>query len=388
MILPDTKHIINKANNPDGNLRVEIARNFNEIEEFAESWDMLALNAKQQHPAMTHAWISAYLKACLKEGESWFCLFAFDNDDLVGVLPLLVRDYSFLMKRYLMLRTPYDKHTMCVDFLFKEKYGIQVIQTFTNYLNGIYPKVIRLQMGRISCNSGTLEILNYLHGISASYYPHRNVSIIRIEGSFSNFRKSLSKKFTGNLRRSNNSLKKFGNLSFKVINNGKESQESFERFTIMENSGWKGAKGSSIKDKYWGFFDELIRNLAKKKWLEWYFLEAGDQDLAGYMIIPFGRTIYIFQTCYNEEFRSHSPGVVLTEKILEHIFRTGKYDTINFLGDPEWLLRWKVDLKPYYILMISFRNPASFLLTHIPYLLYSKLRYARNTYKAIRRLFK
>ena len=387
MIPADNMHIINNANNPDENLRVKMACKFNEIGNYAESWDMLAINAKQQHPVMTHAWISSYLKTCLKEGESWFCLFAFENDDLVGVLPLLAREYSFLMKRYLMLRTPRDNHTMAVDFLFRENYGKRVIQLFTNYLNGIYPRVIRLQM-RISYRSETLKILNDFHGMSAISYPYRNASIIRIEGSFCNFRKCLSKKFIGNLRRSNNSLKKLGNISFRVINNGKESRESFKRFTIMENSGWKGAKRSSIKDKYWGFFDELIRNLAKKNLLEWYFLEAGDQDLAGYMIIPFGRTIYIFQTCFNEEFRSHSPGVVLTDKMLEYIFATGKYDEINFMGDPKWLLRWKVDLKPYNIVTISFSNPASFFLTHIPYLLYSNLRYARKMNKIIRRLFK
>ena len=383
----DSIHIINKVNNTDENLRVEMACNFNEIDEYAESWDMLAINSKQQHPVLTHAWISAYLKTCLKDGESWFCLFAFENDDLVGVLPLLVWEYSFLMKKYLMLRTPHDNHTMAVDFLFRGKYGKRVIQLFTNYLNGIYPKVIRLQM-RISYKSETLKILNGSHGITAISYPYRNASIIRIEGSFCNFRKNLSKKFIGNLRRSNNALNKFGNISFKVIHNSEESRKSFERFTIMENSGWKGAKGSSIKDKYLGFFDELTRNLAKKNWLEWYFLEAGRQDLAGYMIIPFGRTIYIFQTSFNEEYRSHSPGVVLTDKMLEYIFATGKYDEINFMGDPKWLLRWKVDIKPYNILTISFKNIVSFFLTHIPYLLYSKLRYVRKMNKIIRHLYR
>jgi hypothetical protein len=381
-------HISNNAFKPAGNLRVVIVCSLNKIEEYAESWDMLAVNAKQQHPVMTHAWISAYLKTCMEDGESWFCLFAFENDDLVGVLPLLVREHSFLRKKYLMLRTPGDKHTQSVDFLFKEKYGNQVIKLFINYLGSINPKVIRLQMGRIAYNSETLKIIKNFCGLSASSYPYRNASIIRIEGSFSDFRNTLSKKFIGNIRRSNNSLRKFGNISFAVINDGKESLESFEKFTTMEKSGWKGKKGSSIKDKYWCFFDELIRNLAKRKWLEWYFLKAGSQNLAAYMTIPFGRTTYIFKTCFNEDFRNHSPGVVLTDKMLEYIFATGKYNEINFLSEFKWLLRWKMDLKPYYIITISFKNPVSFLSTRIPYLLYTKLPSVRKMNKIIRSLSK
>lgn len=378
-----------KKNNDD--LRLESARTFNEIDKYADAWNLLALNAPQQHPVLTHSWISAYLKSSLKEGESWFCIFAFDNYELVGILPLLVRESRFLGNKYLLLSTPNYPHTRWVDFLFKEKYGGRVVQLFASYLNGLRPRIIRLTMSHVLCNSPTFDILaEGIHGIYSYSYPNGYASIIPVEGSFNDYKKRLSKKLTGNLRRSNNSLKKLENYSVIVIEDGKDALEDLLSFASIEQSGWKGKNGTAIKYKFWKFFEELVQNMGKNGWLEWYFLETENKRIAGYLTIPFGRSAFILKTGYNEEYRFLSPGSFLTEKLIEHIFSTGKYDVINFFTDFEWLLRWNVERKPYYRLVIAFNNPLSFFSTRLPYIFYSKFTLVRSIrislYRAIRNI--
>ncbi len=54
-----------KAANFNGDLRLEPIRSFDGLDKYADSSNLLALNAPQQHPVLTHSWISAYLKTSL-----------------------------------------------------------------------------------------------------------------------------------------------------------------------------------------------------------------------------------------------------------------------------------------------------------------------------------
>ncbi len=343
------------------------ARDFNELDKYAGSWNLLAFNSPHQHPVLTHSWISTYLKTSIPGGQKWFCLFAFDNNELVGVLPLIANEHRFLGGRYMSLQTPVHPHTMAVDFLFREDYGNRVIRLFAGFLNGMRPRVIRFKMNMVAYNSPSLDILKRgIDQIHSCFYPYSQVSIVPVEGSYNEYKKGLSRKFVANLRRSYSKLEKLGDISFTVINGGADVRENLLSFAAVEQSGWKGRKGTAVRYKFWRFFEELVINMGKREWLQWYFLNSGDKRIAGYLTIPFGRSVFIFKTGYDEEYHNCSPGSLLTEKMLEHIFSSGKYDVINFFSDFKWLLRWNVEQKPYYNVLISFDNPISIIFGRIP----------------------
>jgi len=349
-------------------LRIESARTLDELDKYADSWDLLALHAPRQHPVLTHAWISAYLKTSLPSGESWFCLFAFDGQELVGVLLLLSKETRFFGRKCLRLHTPKHPHTKWLDFLIKEKYENRVIQLFADYLNNLRPRVIRLTMNQVVCNSPTIGILKKgVRGLHPEFQPRGYESVIPVKGSFMNFKEGLPNKLKGNLRRSNNSLKKLGDYNVIVIGKNSDAREELLSFSEIEKSGWKGRAGTAITYKFWDFFEQLVQNMDKKNWLKWYFLESVNKRIAGYMVIPFGRSAIILKTSYDEEYRTLSPGAVLTEKMIEHIFSTGDYDVISFLTDFNWLLRWNVEQNQYYRIIIGFDNWLSVLSTRILY---------------------
>ena len=379
-------NIIKKTTDINSGLNLEFVNSFDQLDKYADSWNLLALNAQRQHPVMSHAWITAYLKTMVKKNESWFCLFAFDNKELIGVFPLLYCEYSFLFNNYIILYTPDYPHTNWIDFLFNEKYGKRVMQLFAEYLNAIRPKVLRLKMSQIPYDSPAIEVLQRgIKGISFSCYQYQHVSIIPVNGSFIDYRRRLPKKMVSNLRRSENLLKKFG--GYKVtIENGKDVMKNLESFATIEASGWKGHNQTSIKDKYWNFFSEFTINMSKKGWLKWYFLEVANKRIAAYMTIFFGRSAFILKTAYHEEYKSVSPGSVLTLKMIEHIFSSGNLDEINFFTDYDWLLRWNVERKPYYNLVISFNNPGSFFFTRLPIIVYSRSPFIRGLKSSIARL--
>ncbi len=360
-------------------LRVEDVRTFEELDKYSDEWNLLALNASQEHPVLTHAWISAYLKTSLNEGETWFCLFVFDNNAMVGVLPLLSRESRFLGKKYLLLSTPCHNHTRWVDFLFREEYAKRVIQLIAEYLNAMRPQVVRLILDQVLCNSPTFDALeDGVHGMYSCRYVNNCASIIYTKGGYSDFKKKLSKSMIRNLRRFHNKFKKLGNYSVNVINSSSDAREDLLSFANIEQSGWKGKKGTAISYQDWKFYDEFTQNMGKKGWLEYYFLETENRKIAGYLTIPFGRSVIVFKTGYDEKYHYVSPGSILTEKMIEHMFSTGKYENINFLTDYKWHSRWNMELKPYYKIVFAFNNPLSFFLTRLPYIIYSKFTPVRR----------
>lgn len=370
-------------------LRIESESTLDGLEKYADAWDLLALNNARQHPVLTHAWVSANLKTCVPPGESWFCLFAFDSQELVGVLPLISKETRFLGRRYLLLQTPIF-HTHWVDFLAKETYENKVIQLFADYLNDLRPRVIRLIMRYVVNSSPTTGILKKgIHGFHPIFKPCGFESIIPVKGTFTDYKNGLSNKLKGNLRRSNNSLKKIGDSKVIITGKNSDAQEELLRFAEIEKSGWKGREGTAIKYRNWEFFEQLVQNMDQKNWLQWFFLEAENKRIAGYMVMPFGRSAIILKTSYHDEYRTLSPGAVLTEKMIEHIFSTGEYDTINFLTDFKWLLRWNVQQNQYYRIIIGFDNWPSLLSTRIRYKIYENIPLVKKLIHFFRRsLFK
>ncbi|MCA1760809.1 MAG: GNAT family N-acetyltransferase, partial [Bacteroidales bacterium] len=153
-------------------------------------------------------------------------------------------------------------------------------------------------------------------------------------------------------------------------------------FLKIEGSGWKGKAGSAISSKEHNriFFKHLCEELTARKWMEWYFLKAEDNYIAGYMTIVFGKSCYIFKTGYNEEYHKCSPGSLLTDIMLEEIFAKKEIDEINFYSDYKWLNNWNLTEYTYYNLRIAFNTPVSLIATGIPMFIFSRLKWIRKTH--------
>ena len=81
------------SSDAENRLRIEIVRTIGNLESKSVAWNELALKAPQQLPMLSHAWVASYFEHRLAARESWFCIFAYDDDNLVGVLPVVIKDF-------------------------------------------------------------------------------------------------------------------------------------------------------------------------------------------------------------------------------------------------------------------------------------------------------
>lgn len=131
----------------------------------------------------------------------------------------------------------------------------------------------------------------------------------------------LSAKTRNNLKTYGKRLSQKGHIRY-VHFRGVEAKHSIPEFIRLEDSGWKGAEGSSIKKcgpEYQRYYRTLIDILAENDALRLYFLEHNDKLIAGVFGYSDNGTFHYFKIAYDEEYSSFSPSHLLFIHIIEHL---------------------------------------------------------------------
>src|SRR5258707_591917 len=101
---------------PSG-LRIVTVRDFDGLVSHLTAWDRLAWDAPQAIPTLLPAWVDAFLRHRLKPDKTWFCSFVYADEELIGVLPVIVAPHPVLGRRWPLLCTPFDEFTPSGDIL-------------------------------------------------------------------------------------------------------------------------------------------------------------------------------------------------------------------------------------------------------------------------------
>ncbi len=127
---------------------------------------------------------------------------------------------------------------------------------------------------------------------------------------------------------------------------GSEAVAAWPTFLSIEDSGWKGAKASSIlklAENYRAYYDGLVDLLHRNKKLHIYFLEIDGQVVAG----MFGYVDHdVFHACksgYVETFSMYSPSNQLALYLIEDVIRN--FPTVKRIN----LFPWGHGYKHRYI---------------------------------------
>jgi hypothetical protein len=138
----------------------------------------------------------------------------------------------------------------------------------------------------------------------------------------------------------------------------------FEEFTALEDSGWKGEQGTSIRRRpgYAANFRELVASASRAGMLRWYTLRADRARIAMYLTLRAHDTLWTPKIGYDERYAEHAPGFVLNHHLLmESIADPGIQRVDNISGAP-WVQLWKPMLIPFRSLTLFGRSPLSRIL--------------------------
>ena len=332
-------------------IRTEVVRDLVMLRSHAEAWDQLAMQAPQRLPMLSHAWVSAYLEHCLQADVHWACLFAYHGENLVGVMPIIPTSYTFFCWHVSVIETPFDKHTRSGDILTAQGYESPVIEKFLATLeeSADYRSYFLLHLKGVRRGSPVLATWHALKSFTFLDSAESG-SFLEISGSIDTFKAGISKNFAGNLRKSENKLAKLPQLSVEFITGESIAGAELQRFLLLEDSGWKGSKGTSVArcPRTARFYAAMTEHLREKGWLEWHFLSTEHQTIAGQLAVRFGRSLVILKIAYNEDYATCAPGNHLFLRTVERAFASGDIDEVNCLTDMPWHRNWRMKSCPYY----------------------------------------
>lgn len=165
--------------------------------------------------------------------------------------------------------------------------------------------------------------------------------------------------FRANLRRRKRRLAEHGPVE--VHRTTTFDPDLFEQFLNLEDSGWKGAKQTSIRslDRVTQYYRSLIAMAAANGYLAIYTLEAGGETIAMHLgIALFGR-YFVPKLAFDESHHEYGPGHLLVNEVLQDCAQRG-YSEFDFLGDEApWKREWTDHVRLHYRAHIFSRSLAA-----------------------------
>ena len=339
MLLPEPWRFI-----PPGDLRILDVRSVDELVDHEQAWNRLLLDSVTASPMMSFAQISAFMETQVKESESWLCLFAYERDQLIGVLPVIAaRSFGALGFRLLLLKTPFDlMHTGSVDCLTLPGRE-ELMEVFVDYLSRMPRTWSVIRIREIPGLSPTMvHLANPGRRMAAVAFQSAAENYIEVPSDLAVFHARLSSKFKAQLRRGLKKLQEFPDLRFLCRDESRSVHENMRRFESVEDAGWKGRESTSVKAMPANarFFQLAAERYAASGWMEWNFMEGDGTTIGAHYAVRVRRTVYLLKIGYDERYSKTTPGNVLLEKVVEHAIAAGDVDVISLVAECEWHSHW------------------------------------------------
>ncbi|MBL4883170.1 MAG: GNAT family N-acetyltransferase [Planctomycetaceae bacterium] len=114
------------------------------------------------------------------------------------------------------------------------------------------------------------------------------------------------------MRRNLNRLKKHGEVNFRIMKQGQELPDALERFLVLEHTGWKKERGTSILscDDDQQFVRKMVSRMASQNRVLISELQVGRDVAASSINFVTDCEMFAFKIGYNEKYAEASPGLL------------------------------------------------------------------------------
>jgi hypothetical protein len=149
-----------------------------------------------------------------------------------------------------------------------------------------------------------------------------------------NFRARLGKKM--------HRMGRLGEVRLRVYAEASELPAAFEHLLRVEDSGWKGAMGTSMlkQPRVLQYYRHLLDHFGRLGLCRVNLLFLDDIPVAGHFAIEVGAVLYLLKIGFREDHAQCSPGAVLLYKLVQHCCERGPVKAVSFVTDVDWIDRW------------------------------------------------
>ncbi|MDO9047803.1 MAG: GNAT family N-acetyltransferase [Methylobacter sp.] len=246
--------------------------------------------------------------------------------------------------------------------MFKVEHSLRVVKSLTNYYSPIYSilyneanhdkqhtaafftglkkqlpawDMMELRPFAFEESDFLLEQLKLAGMPAVSFFCFGNWYLDVNGRSFKEYFASLSSQLKNTVSRK---TKKFGQLDgsrVEIITSEQDLAEGMAAYQQVYQSSWK------VEEPFPEFMPGLMKLAVSVDGLRLGVAYLGDKPIAAQVWIVADKTAYIFKLAYDEEYKQHSAGTILTTKLMEYVIDVDKVEVVDYLcGDDAYKKDW------------------------------------------------
>jgi CelD/BcsL family acetyltransferase involved in cellulose biosynthesis len=316
---------------------LECLQSHHEFRSIRDDWDEFMDRCFPENYARTHAMLSVFWETYHAGHQALIYIQrAAAGGKIVAAAPLIVKNENFGGFRVRMLQS-LGRGLGCDDFLI----GPDAVQTVRAVLADLRSR-------------RTWDVTS-LRRVSPSFFLDELISISRekkypvdfsatsdylvtLPKSYGDYLASRSSKFRNNLMHANKRLQASGAVSIERLSPFTQADRALALCEEVARQSWQFKAGKSHFNEKGSscFYSNLVQNGRWAGGEEFVVLLVDNKPVAFMLGCKRGRTYYLIDTAYNEEFRHVSVGRVLFSKTIEHLIESGDVDRFNLEGDGEY----------------------------------------------------
>lgn len=196
--------------------------------------------------------------------------------------------------------------------------------------------ILELEPVAGSNDGGSIEALLEGQRLSfRSYVSCANCYCDVTDASFDNFFERLPQNTRKDINYCRRRLEKNGALVFQIMTDAASLDECLDVYDAVRAKSWKAVE----RDR--DFNRELMHIAAAKGWLRLGILFYDGTPIAVQKWIVANGRAYIYDVLYDEEYKKHSPGKILTSMMFQHAIDIDRVAYVDYLrGDEPYKLEW------------------------------------------------
>jgi hypothetical protein len=282
------------------------------------------------------AWYGAELEHSGDEGV-YFLALRDRSAELVAVLPLQHRQLSFKGISVPILQIYYQSEMGVNDVLSRQPLR-QHWAAICDFLRREMPFFLfmrwqcAIENGWAVTAAPSPDEIRHSHDSKFLGFPNGSQA----------FLECYSSKFKTGLLEKMRKLAGLGELRLEISSSVRELPTAFEHFLDVEDSGWKGQEGTSIRKQPWmeKYYRHLLEHYGRLGLCRINFLFLGETAIAAQFSIEVAECLYLLKIGFREEHSECSPGALLLYKLVLHHCENGPVKAISFVTGVPWIDRW------------------------------------------------
>lgn len=322
------------------------------LEYWREQWMALFREQENLDLSCSYQWLANDFLS-LGEDQNRRCYIAHHDGRFKGAL--VCQPSWYKLGGYLPVPVINTGSHFTNDFVVDNTMEVDVLSTLVDAVRADFPYAAWINFDRLTSDCyRQLESWAREKRVTVVSKDNDQSVVFDVEsGDYPSFLKRLTTKARTNLRYYHRLLeRKVGEVE-NVVVSGQSAEElasNFKEFLAIEESGWKGKKGTAIGQLAHSekFHYALCETASTQGQLRWDKLYAGGTLVAMSMVIHRASNLWVVKTAYCNDFKAYSPGTIGINELLKSAVEDKTINSVRMITNYRWLDRWRPTLETYY----------------------------------------